>query len=279
MRLQISHETILTFDVPVHYAVQTVRLTPRGSSQQFVNDWRIDVSADCRLAPVEDPYGNWAHTFSVDGPLTELSIIASGEIMTQETNGIIRGTPERLPLSVYMRETPLTTTTPDITSLAASVHDRSHGDVLSTLHHLMSALHETIADDDATQAPKPAGETLTATKGSACDRAHLFVAAARALAVPARFVSGYLLRDDAEASTTSAHSWAEAFVGGHLGWIGFDPSEDVCPTEHHVRLATGLDYLDTLPIRAAGRGGFRPSIAVAIRIRESLRWRERAIVD
>lgn len=280
MRLRISHETTLTFETPVHYAVQTVRMTPRGSSQQFVNDWRIDVSADCRLAPIEDPYGNWTHTISVDGPLTEVSVVASGEIMTEETNGIIRGTPERLPLSVYLRQTELTSATPDVTTFAASVHDRCHGDALSTMHQLMAAIHEAVEPaDDCCAPPQKAKEALETGAGTALDRAHLFVAAARELAIPARYVSGYVLKPGSDEPSACIHSWAEAFISGNLGWIGFDPTENICPTDHHVRLATGLDHLDALPIRAAGRGGYQPSIAVAITVREVTSRRKREIVE
>ncbi len=280
MRLRISHETTLTFETPVHYAVQAVRMTPRGSSQQFVNDWRIDVSADCRLAPIEDPYGNWTHTISVDGPLTEVTVVASGEIMTEETNGIIRGTPERLPLSVYLRQTELTLATPDVTRFAASVHDRCHGDALSTMHQLMAAIYEAVdASEECCAPPQKAKDTLETAKGTALDRAHLFVAAARELAIPARYVSGYVLKPRSDEPSACIHSWAEAFISGNLGWIGFDPTENICPTDHHVRLATGLDYLDAQPIRAAGRGGYQPTMAVAITVREVTSRRKREIAE
>ncbi|MFX9142731.1 transglutaminase family protein, partial [Acinetobacter baumannii] len=85
---------------------------------------------------------------------------------------------------------------------------------------------------------------------------------------PARYVSGYVLKPGSDEPSPHVHSWAEAFISGNLGWIGFDPTENICPTDHHVRLATGLDYLDAQPIRAAGRGGYQPSMAVAITVRE-----------
>eukprot|EP01037_Dinobryon_pediforme_P029469 gene29469-33114_t len=134
MRLQISHETTFSFETPAHYAVQCMRLTPRGSSQQSVNDWRIDVSADCRLTPVEDPFGNWTHTFSVDGPIDQLVITASGEVMTEETNGIIRGTPERLPVAVFLRETEATRLDAELRQRILDIHEDSSQEPLSSLH-------------------------------------------------------------------------------------------------------------------------------------------------
>lgn len=289
MRLQISHETILTFETPVHYAVQTVRLTPRGSSQQFVNDWRIDVSADCRLTPVEDPYGNWTHTFSVDGPLTELTVTAGGEVLTEETNGVIRGTPERLPLAVYLRSTPLTAADARVSERAIAIRTAGGGDILATLHGVMDAIHSEIAPETAAEpganptggsdyASSP-GATLAAGKGSAADRSHLFVAAARALDIPARLVCGYVFEAEASEPTSAIHCWAEAHVGGTLGWIGFDPTLNLCPTEHHIRLSTGLDHLDAIPLRAAGLGGYRPKERVTIHVSEIVGRRPHEIVE
>ena len=70
--------------------------------------WRIDVSADARLAAHEDAFGNITHVFSADGPLDELSVEVDGEVETQNTNGVVRGTVERFAPSLFLRDTALT---------------------------------------------------------------------------------------------------------------------------------------------------------------------------
>ena len=45
----------------------------------------------------------------------------------------------------------------------------------------------------------------------------------------------------------SAHGWAEIFIDDY-GWIGFDPHEGSCPTDHYVRVATGLDHREAGPV-------------------------------
>ena len=73
-------------------------------------------------------------------------------------------------------------------------------------------------------------------------------ARARALEVPARYVSGYLMMDD-RVDQEATHAWAEAFVEG-LGWVGFDISNGISPDPRYVRVATGRDY--PMPRRSPG---------------------------
>ncbi|MDR3497571.1 MAG: transglutaminase family protein [Ancalomicrobiaceae bacterium] len=255
MRLQIAHEVTFHFDTPALYAVQILRMMPRGSSQQFINDWRIDVSADCRLSPVEDPFGNWTHTFSVDGPLDSLTISASGEVMTEETNGVIRGTPERLPLAVYLRETALTAVDADLAAKAADIMAECGSEPITALHALMGWVSEALAPAPETLAPAASpAKALSRKEGTSTDRAHVFVAAARAVGIPARYVSGYLYSPEPGSVANGVHAWAEAYLGGQLGWVGFDPSLNLCPTDNHVRVAVALDVINASPIRANNTG-------------------------
>jgi transglutaminase-like putative cysteine protease len=266
MRLRITHETVFSFETPATYAIQTLRLTPRGSAQQYVSDWRIDVSRDCRLAQIEDPFGNVTTSFSIDGPIEELSIVASGEVTTEETNGVVAGIPERLPLMLYRRDTALTKPSPAIRGFAEKVRSTVAQNDLAMLHGLMDALHAHLDIVDADGEPDTsADDVFTAGKGSIADAAHVFVSAARALEIPARFVSGYLLRDDG-APCNAGHAWAEAYAGSGLGWVGFDPSQKICPTDSYVRMASGLDYLDAAPIRGTRYGGTGETVSVTIRL-------------
>ena len=94
----------------------------------------------------------------------------------------------------------------------------------------------------------------------------IFIAAARQLGIPARYVSGYLLRNDI-VSQEASHAWAEAYVDG-LGWVGFDVSNGVSPDERYVRLAIGLDSYDAAPIRGVRMGGTNESMLVSLQIQQ-----------
>jgi len=100
MRLRISHLTSYRYEAPAKSVIQMLRLTPRNHDGQYVADWRIDVSTDCRLDQHEDAFGNITHTFTADGPFNELSVAVEGEVETRDTHGVVRGTLERFPPSL-----------------------------------------------------------------------------------------------------------------------------------------------------------------------------------
>ncbi|MEJ1161074.1 transglutaminase family protein [Prosthecomicrobium sp. N25] len=270
MRLRITHETLYAYEKPATYAIQALRLMPRGSDNQYVVDWRIDVSQDCRLAPVDDHYGNLTHAFSIDGPIAELSIVASGEVVTEDPTGVLRGVPERMPPKLYLRDTALTKADSAIRDFAREVAAGEGGDRLSTLHALMRRLNRELRyDREATEAATTAAEAFATDHGVCQDLAHIFVSAARVLDIPARYVSGYMY-DPAEPGPLGAsHAWAEAWVGGSLGWIGFDAANDRCPTDAYVRLACGLDYLDAAPIRGTRYGGDGEAMTVRVTVEKT----------
>ena len=91
MRIRVTHETVHRYEPPASGVIQTLRVTPRNHAAQYVVDWRIDISADCRLEPQQDAFGNIVHAFSVSGPLSELRLLVEGEIETQDTAGVVKG--------------------------------------------------------------------------------------------------------------------------------------------------------------------------------------------
>ena len=82
----------------------------------------------------------------------------------------------------------------------------------------------------------------------------------RALRIPARYVTGYLLDDE---GVGTFHAWAEAW-DDNLGWVGFDPTLNLCPAETHIRIASGLDAMSTRPIRTVPVWGAMPVEVVDI---------------
>ena len=97
------------------------------------------------------------------------------------------------------------------------------------------------------RSPPPAPSRRSKRGRGVCqDHAHIFIAATAQLAVPARYVTGYLHLGRAQRAVAN-HAWAEAYVGG-LGWVGFDPANHICPTERYVRLACGFDAASAAPI-------------------------------
>jgi transglutaminase-like putative cysteine protease len=263
MRICVAHETLYRYDTPSSGVIQTLRLTPRNHTGQYVVDWRIDVSADCRLEPQEDAFGNLTHAFSAPGPVSDLRVMVEGEVETQDTAGVVRGAVERFPPSLFLRETALTRADAALAAYAAQF-EHAGGGALDMLHHLLSRLHEDIACD--TEAPDTGGsaaEAFAHERGACRDLTHIFIAVARLRGVPARYVAGYFRRDDDATGPDAGHAWAEAHVPD-LGWVGFDPANEICVTDRHVRVAIGLDHLGAAPVRGAHYGGGREALAVKL---------------
>jgi transglutaminase-like putative cysteine protease len=270
MRLRVAHSSVYRYDPPAAGVIQVLRLTPRNHEGQYVERWRIDVVPDARLAAHEDAFGNITHVFTADGPLEELRVEVDGTVETQNTNGVVSGTVERFPPSLFLRDTALTQADSAIRDFAQKIRDTSGGVVLAELHGLLDRLFEDIAGDSATgdataSAPVNAAEAFARKRGAPKDLAHIFIGAARTLGIPARFVRGYFRRPDESAEADTSHAWAEAYVPD-LGWVGFDPSNGRCPTDGHVRVAIGLDSLGAAAVRGTRLGVGAETLAVAINV-------------
>lgn len=264
MRIRIRHETTYRYDEPAKSAIQNLRLTPRNYDGQHVADWRIDVDRDCRLIAAEDAFGNVAHRFTAEGPLDSITTLVEGDVTTFDTAGVASGAIERFPPALYLRPTPLTASSPEITDFARAATAQATS-ALAALHTLTSAIYEKMTfDTDSTHTATTAAEAFEQGKGVCQDFAHLLIACARAIGAPARYVSGYYLRTDGD-HQVAGHAWAEAHVPD-LGWVGFDPAHGLSPGERHVRLAIALDYLSAAPIRGSRIGGSGESMEVRVRV-------------
>jgi len=267
MRIRVRHATHYRYDTPAQNALQLLRLTPRSHDGQFVRRWRVAVDADARLVKSEDAYGNITHLVFIAGPLDSVEIVIEGEVDTIESHGIVRGTRERLPVGLFLRETELTRPTAAIRRLARETSAAQGGAVLATLHSLNTTLHDDLSFDvAATSMTTTAGEAYAARHGVCQDFAHVLIAAARSLQIPARYVSGYFLRTDTT-TQEAGHAWMEAYVPD-IGWIGFDPAQGECTTERYVRVAVGCDALEASPVRGSRTGGTEEALTVALTVAE-----------
>jgi transglutaminase-like putative cysteine protease len=271
MRIQIFHETIYRYAQPANAVIQTLRLTPRNHHGQYVESWRIDVSENCQLDQHEDAFGNITHVFSAEGPLSELRVLVEGQVDTQDTSGVVRGTIERFPPSLFLRETDLTRLDPAIAELAKRAQEPAGGDTLQVAHGLLARLHrEMTYDTDPTHVATTAAEAFALKRGVCQDLTHIFIAAARSLAIPARYIGGHFHRNDGITAQEAGHAWAELFVPD-LGWVAFDAANGICATDAHVRVAVGLDYLGAAPVRGSRQGGGGESLDVVVHVNQAQR--------
>ena len=160
---------------------------------------------------------------------------------------------------------PLTEPAPAIAALVGALPTAER---IPWLHALMDAIREEVAYlAGVTDPSTTAAQALSAGQGVCQDHAHIFIAAARLANIPCRYVTGYLLVGE-PGQAIAQHAWAEAWVPG-LGWLGFDPANGVCPTDHYVRLAAALDARYAAPIRGTHRGGVGESLAVEVEVQQA----------
>ncbi len=265
MRIKLSHVTRYDYLTPAKSVIQLLRLTPRPHEGQRVVRWRVDVDGEAKLHRREDALGNITHTAFVAGPVCELSVEVAGEVETWDTHGVVAGAVERFAPEVFLRETPLTEADPELRAFAREAAGPG-GDGVERLHRLMGAIHRDVTfDTQPTHTATTALEAFALRRGVCQDLAQIFIACARALGFPARYVSGHLVRDDGVVEQEAAHAWAEAHAPS-LGWVGFDPANGVCPTPAYVRVAIGLDYLGAAPVRGSRSGGGEEKMEVRLHV-------------
>lgn len=244
MRLRITHTTEYHYDDPVQYSLQRLRLSPINGPGQTVLSWNIKVDGATVEAGFNDQFGNHTHLVSTEGDSKTVHIIACGEVETEDRAGVYGPHQGYVPLWLFLRETPRTKPGKLTRELVKSLAGDSE---LARMHDLMAKLHETVAyEAGSTGTETTAEQALEAGRGVCQDHTHIFIAAARLMNLPARYVSGYLLMEGTT-DQTATHAWAEVHLPG-LGWVGFDAANNVCPDERYVRIACGLCYADAAPV-------------------------------
>lgn len=261
MRLSICHRTIYRYDRPAEYAAQVLRMTPRSFEGMRVLSWKVGTAGGGRLTAFEDGFGNASHVHTLAHLHDTVDVRVEGVVETVDTDGIVRGTRESLPLDAWMRATALTAVSPAIARLAA--HAASTAGTGRVLHRLMELVAEHVTyRKGITGVHTTAAAALEGGSGVCQDHAHVFVSAARTLGIPARYVGGYLctegdaltVTDEASGAVPpeSGHAWAEAFDRSR-GWMAFDAANAAVPGPRYVRTSVGLDYESASPVRGVRR--------------------------
>jgi transglutaminase-like putative cysteine protease len=251
MRIKIHHETHYHYDVKPSYLVQRLHLMPADFASQKALNWKVTAPGIDHAIAYVDGFGNWVHLLTADNLEHENIIVAEGEVDTFDSAGMVRGLFCVAPDTVFLRQTFLSM--PDAAINNAIKKIGAKGTPLEIAHGLMNFVHSKIEYEIGTsQADTTASQVFAAGRGVCQDHSHLMISMARALGIPARYVTGYLVTGVGAASAAS-HAWAELLVAD-LGWVGFDAANGQCPTEQYVRVAAGLDAAAVAPVKGSRRG-------------------------
>ena len=289
MRFSITHTTTYFYSAPARSNMNELRLAPEENSRQTPGDLRIQLEPGAELKESRDLFGNLVHFFEVEDIHDKLVIHAETEVETHS--------------ALSLAEQALTIPLPDLDNPRSDrgaddlvkefVGDstfvkknpetwREAVDLLLDCDQTWGGVIKKLSDhifDDCTYEEQLVHNMASSMDvqrdkcGTCQDFSHLFLAYARALNLPSRYVSGYLYdpgldsESDAEFIGTGAtHAWPEVHVP-ELGWIGIDPTNKRWVDDHYVSVSFGRDYHDVAPIRGSLIGGGRDrSLEVAVRV-------------
>jgi transglutaminase-like putative cysteine protease len=280
MFYSIRHVTLFRYTAPVRESVMELRMQPRSEGPQTLRSFQISTNPRAQLYAYTDHLGNAVYHFNLLREHEELRI----EVQAVVEFLAMPSLPERLNQDEWARYDPAQLSDDHFDMLGASKFakpsadlltfmkiadiEKPVGDPLSAMKLLMRAIYHSFEyEPGITQVHSPIEHVLTGRRGVCQDYSHVMIAVARQWGVPTRYVSGYMFhrgnRDRSEADAT--HAWVEAWFPS-LGWVGFDPTNNVMAMERHVRAAVGRDYADVPPTRGTFKGLAETELSIAVAI-------------
>ena len=248
MKLIVRHQTVYRYAACAGRVAMRLKLMPVDTPAQQVLDWQVSINDEPLAGFRPNSYGEMEAIWIRHDRLDHAGIVAEGLVETRESHGVVGHLNSKVDPRYFLRDTRLTRASDAIAAMARGL-PAGEGP-LATLHALSAAVSDAVQyRAGVTTSDTCAADAFALGAGVCQDHAQVFIAAARSLGMPARYVSGYLLAGDEEA-LHETHGWAEAWLPD-LGWIGFDPSNRVCVTERYLRVASGLDADEAAPIRGS----------------------------
>ena len=291
MLLHVRHETHYHYTPAVENAQHAVHLRPGNGPSQTVLQHALHISPQpAQQRSGLDGYGNSKLFFSLQTSHDELKVIADSVVQTHARSA---KPPElvweRVRDAFRYRAGAAYNSAWEFAFASAYVprHEAFANfakpsftpgrSLLEAAHGLMSRIHDAMTyDGDSTDVDTPALAALQQGKGVCQDFAHIMVACCRAMGLPARYVSGYMLTQPAPGQPRligcdASHAWASVYCPSpnteEAGqWFDFDPTNNRAPAEDYVTLATGRDFLDVSPLRGVIRGGAQHTLDVAVTV-------------
>lgn len=285
MKYQITHSTHYKYTDAVGTCHNEVRLTPRALPNQLCPSSLIDVTpVPSAILGRRDFFGNTVNYFSIQHPHNELRIIAKSEVERLVTDipdfsaspawedirdGLRKQTSlEALEARQFVLDSTFATRAQEFATYACHSFPPEKK-FLPGVDDLMRRIHSDFKyAPGTTTIATPLSLVMEQKKGVCQDFAHLAIACLRSIGLPARYVSGYLETDSPPgkeklAGSDASHAWFAVF-DPNLGWIDFDPTNNIIPAERHITLAWGRDFSDVTPLKGVIFGSGKHKLSVSV---------------
>jgi len=276
----LRHTTRYDYSETVPICYNRAHLTPRNDGKQRAIDRRIRVTPAGAVfaAPRVDMFGNEVTYFTVQGPHHSMEVTLEARVevapsayidlndspaweTAAQGEGVDAGARQFAYDSKFVVPSPL------LRAYAAPSFPTGRP-LLAAASDLTARIHRDFTyDPAATTVSTPLDEVLRDRRGVCQDFAHLAIGCLRSMGVPARYVSGYICAGGAPHLTgaQASHAWLSVFCP-ERGWIDFDPTNNMVPSDRHITLAWGRDYDDVSPVRGVVLGGGEHTISVAVSV-------------
>jgi transglutaminase-like putative cysteine protease len=289
MHLQVTHETRYAYTPVVETAQHMAHLKPRNTATQQLLSHTLHISPEpAQQSEAMDVYGNTRTFFSLQNAHDELVVRAESVVATEEPPPPVSELPWE-----QVREAFRYHAGGAFDSAAefvfASPYVVRHGDfiayarpsfgasvpLLAAARDLMQRIHSDMRyESQSTEVNTPAVKALAQRKGVCQDFAHIMVACLRAMGLPARYVSGYLLTEPPPGrprliGSDASHAWVSVYfpdLPDGPGWCDFDPTNNRHAGADYVTLASGRDFADVSPLRGVIHGGAQHDLHVAVTV-------------
>ncbi|MEO8609855.1 MAG: transglutaminase family protein [Chloroflexota bacterium] len=278
MYYSIRHMTRFRYSAPISQSVMELRMEPRSERGQRCLSFQLALNPHTRVMSYRDYLGNVVHHFDIPGQHRQLVIVAESTVEMKPAPDL----PESLPADAWdaidhlargeydmLLPSKYTAPTPLLEAFAAEINAVRRDDPMTLLRELNTAIYRTFDyEPQSTEVDSPIDDALQARQGVCQDFAHIMLALLRHLGVPCRYVSGYLFhyQNKADRSAQDAsHAWIEALLPD-LGWVGFDPTNNLLCGERHIRVAIGRDYSDVPPTQGVFKGEAESELSVGVRV-------------
>jgi len=285
MFYSIRHVTRFRYSAAIRESVMELRMQPRSEGPQALRSFQINTNPRTQLYAYTDHFGNAVYHFNVLRAHDELRIEALAVLEISRRPPM----PENVDTLEWERYNPYnlgddhfdllepSKFAPPSPVLVAFMTEKGlkkpQGDPLSALKALNGVIHAGFEyEPGVTEVHSTIEHALEERRGVCQDFAHIMIAAARLWGIPARYVSGYLYHRPKSQDLTGAdatHAWVECYLPS-LGWVGFDPTNNMLADERHIRAAVGRDYADVPPTRGTFKGVAESELAIAVSVEPTL---------
>lgn len=285
MRFEISHRTLYRYETPVVHSDQRLHLSPRAVAHQTIlsHALLIEPAPTLRRDGI-DTFGNPVVMLEIDREHATFAVEATSRIAvaprprvdlarTEPWESVAEALQYAAPpfdLDVVQYTCASRLTAPTLAVFEFALESFTPGrPLLEAAFDLSRRIFtEFRFDPTATDVSTPLAEVLRKKRGVCQDFSHLALAALRSLKLPARYVSGYLLTRPPPGQpklrgADASHAWISVFAPG-VGWVDFDPTNGLVPSDEHIAIAFGRDYDDINPISGVILGGADHTVSVAV---------------